>query len=378
MALTAVLYNRNLTNPTAIAENLLGDKAENLRFSTQIPGGYATCSYDWKCGWVSAWEIYQSHYFYRLVLYEGISTIWEGRIEDIEMSPSGISVTAFGYWRACFDKVFNDTTSYVAGTHYSDAIIQDIILASCPDIHRDFSHITSPGFNLAPITFTDNQYPGDHFQRIGKLGDGSSNVPWYFAVWDGRTPYFSPKKTAFSDPDWYIFKRDLSGGGGLTLRRSVRDMWNRCATLYSSYDGMRVITDYVEDSDSISKWGITRERAVSMGEGGTETSASARDAYLKDHADPQQAATAMVIQRVQDKNRKTQDLWHVRAGDVLRVDDLIPEEAIIERPELDALRTFYIIETEFNLDNYNLTITPDSPGQSVEVALARADLGARF
>lgn len=378
--LTAVLYDNNLANPSVVIPNLMGKKLSGLRFGTVLPGGFGDASFSWPCSWPEAWDWYESYYNYQLTIHEGVSTIWQGRLEDIELSPSGITPTFMGYWRSCYDEVFNDVTNYISGTAYAGDIIRDVLEDHCPQVHKgDFSHLRETYFNLCPITFTDNNRPGDAFQRLGAIGDGSqSEVPWYFAIWEGRVPYFLPKPKDFSEPDWHVFKRDLAAESGYSLRRSLGEMANRVAMIYSTYDGMRVITDYAEDADSIAKWNLTREIANSMGEGGTLTAASARDAYLKDHANPPQSATIQITSRIRDKNGKMRDLWHVRAGDVLRIDDLIPEEDVITKPQLDQMRTFFIKETDFDLDSYTLTVTPEMPGTRAEVALARADLGARW
>lgn len=378
MNLTANLYDSQLKTYNIKIANLFRSRAERIRFSTQLPGGFATCSFTWPCSWVEAWDWYENYYFYRLVVSEGIDTVWEGRLEDVEMAPAGVVATFYGYWRNCYDRPYNDTVSYISGTHYADAIIKDMLLARCSQVNRDHGCIESPAFNLAPITFTNNGWPGDHIQRMSQIGDGRTATPWYFAIWEGRRPHFFRKKIGFSRPDWYVWKRDLSDESGASLRRSVRDMWNRVAMIYNTYDGMAVITDYADDDESQDRWGLIREQVVTMGEGGTETAAAARDAHLADHAEPQQSAGVTITGRVKNKSGVTKDLWLVRAGHVLQVVDLVPAELIIKNPQLDQVRTFYVKETDFDLDNYTLTVVPDFPGARAEVMLARADLGARW
>ena len=70
-------------------------------------------------------------------------------------------------------------------------------------------------------------------------------------------------------------------------------------------------------------------------------------------------------------------LWNVRAGQVLRIADLIPYSAAAA--ELDALRTFYIIETSYDAMTNTLVIVPDRPSRSLITKLVRSvDLeGAR-
>jgi len=377
--LTAVLYTRNLTEPTVAIPNLLARNISNFQMGTQMPGGFATCSFTYPCDWITGWPWYHDFFGYHLEILEGITSVWEGRLEDVELTPSGVNVTFYGYYSSTFDEEFNDTTSYVAGTHEAQSIIRDIIEGHCPKVHRDFSHLDTTYFNVAPITFTDNTRPGDAFTRLGNISSEYTNIPWFFAIWNGRVPYFQQKKINYTEPDWHIKKQDLADAGGFSLRRSLGGMWNSARMIYNTYDGMRVATDYKDDTDSQDDWDLTREISVSMGEGGTETSVSARDAYLADHSPtPPQSANIVITDRIQDKQRVTQDLWHVRAGDILMIDDLVPQDALLEMPMLDSMRTFWVQETNFSLDEYTLTITPGMPGPLVEVALARAELGARW
>jgi len=376
--LVATLYTRNLTEKTVAIPNLLAYNISSVQFGTQMPGGFATCSFTYPCGWIEGWPWYHDRFGYHLEILEGITPVWEGRLEDVELTPSGVNVTFYGYYSSTFDSEFNDTTSYISGTHYAQDIIRDIIESHCPKIHRDFSNLQETYFNVAPITFTDNARPGDALARLGNLSTFYTNIPWYTCVWEGRAPYFQQKKINYTEPDWHVRKQDLADAGGFSLRRSLGGMYNKTRMIYNTYDGMRVATSYASDTDSQTDWDLTREISVSMGEGGTETSVSARDAYLADHKQPPQSANIGITDRIQDKHGVTKDLWHVRAGDILMIDDLVPQDALLEMPQLDQMRTFWIQETNFSLDSYTLTITPGAPGPLVEVALARAELGARF
>tara|TARA_Y100000310_G_C20465052_1_gene707204 strand:- start:530 stop:895 length:366 start_codon:yes stop_codon:yes gene_type:complete len=49
--------------------------------------------------------------------------------------------------------------------------------------------------------------------------------------------------------------------------------------------------------------------------------------------------------------------WRVRAGDVIRIQDLVPTTAAT--PSLDDVRTFFIMETNYNATKDSLSIQPD-------------------
>jgi hypothetical protein len=61
-------------------------------------------------------------------------------------------------------------------------------------------------------------------------------------------------------------------------------------------------------------------------------------------------------------------LWRVRAGEVIRIQDLVPNSAAT--PALDDVRTFYIMETDYDADKNVLKIQPDRRRRSLARTLA--------
>jgi len=62
-------------------------------------------------------------------------------------------------------------------------------------------------------------------------------------------------------------------------------------------------------------------------------------------------------------------LWRVRAGDVIRIQDLVPATAAT--PTLDDVRTFYIMETEYEADTNTLIVQPDRRRRSLPSIIAK-------
>ena len=67
-------------------------------------------------------------------------------------------------------------------------------------------------------------------------------------------------------------------------------------------------------------------------------------------------------------------LWRVRAGDVIRIQDLVPATAA--SPTLDDVRTFYIMETEYEAGTNTLTVQPDRRRRSLPAIIAKIAKGA--
>ena len=63
-------------------------------------------------------------------------------------------------------------------------------------------------------------------------------------------------------------------------------------------------------------------------------------------------------------------LWNVRAGEVIRIADLVPYS--VSTPEFDRLRTFFINETEYDAIANTLRIVPDRPSTDLIKILIRS------
>ncbi len=74
---------------------------------------------------------------------------------------------------------------------------------------------------------------------------------------------------------------------------------------------------------------------------------------------------------VKDGNGIKYPSSYVRAGDVIRIDDLVPTTGDLSTVTLDSLRTFYLIETEYDLDRRELRIVPDTDNMRLDAILAR-------
>jgi hypothetical protein len=61
--------------------------------------------------------------------------------------------------------------------------------------------------------------------------------------------------------------------------------------------------------------------------------------------------------------------WHVRAGEVIRIQDLVAGTATVS---LDDVRTFYIMETQYDADTDMLTIQPDRRSRRLTDLIPRA------
>jgi hypothetical protein len=357
--LTITLYNADLVSPTRVED--LTQRIENLRFSTLLHGGFGHCTFDLVCSLGEVWEWRLKRYFYRLVIREVDTVIWEGRLEDIEFTLKGLRVTFLGYWRNLADEPYN--ASWGVSPTYADEIIKDMLTNKCPQIAADQSNIQSPGLDITPQTFDDDRYPIDLVRLLAEFSDSTQQV-WYFAIWADRIPHFFPRNT--STVDWYVWLRNVDS---IRLMASAKEFWSRVYSVYLS-SGTKTRTATSTDSEAEAKY-IKRVRAVTgLGEISAAAAESRRDMELEYRKEIQQQTDAFVVTAVYDDKGKSRDLWRVRAGDVVRIADLVPASTDLDAVSLDALRTFYIVETRYDAARARLTLVPDRESRRLAVSVA--------
>ena len=128
------------------------------------------------------------------------------------------------------------------------------------------------------------------------------------------------------------------------------------------------------DAASIAKY-IRRERVLAnVGESDSTAAGNKADAELASSKDFQQELDTLVVTQVWDSNGVSQSLCKVRAGDVIKIRDLIPTSVGLASVDLDSLRTFVIEEVTCNHSRGEITIRPDRSSKSLAALLSRAHI----
>ena len=367
------LYDRDYASPT-LAQDLT-HRIQRVRMGTALNGGFSFCDFEPRLPTRDAFYWAEKYHYYRLLAYDAWEgTVWEGRIEDIYPGELGMRVRALGFWSSCFDQVHQENYWHTAWT--ATEIVQDTLGDDCPDIAANYTNLQDTALDIAPQTFNDYEKCGQVIDAVLKLGDNQTPPrKWYFAVWEARVPYLFPRVT--DEVDWEMELRDVAAGG-LTLSRSARNLWNRVIALYSAIDptegpGARKATAWAEDTDSSGIYG-DREYVLSLAGMSDAGADAARDAALEDMKEPSQYTTARFSGWAWDAGKRRRPLYMIRAGDVLRIRDLVPEEAMFSTPKLDSLRTFFLLETEYDVDRNTLCVMPDFEGGLLDIMIARESL----
>ena len=357
------MYDNDLSSPTLIED--LTDRVSNLKMTTALNGGFNLCNFRITASIGEAWnylsrEGKRGHHFNRLVVNEEQRIIWEGRISEIELQiesdHQGLEITSFGYWSSMRDQFYTDDagTDWTGGSgHEIDDIVKEVLTDECPDISTDHTNIAAGSRDLAGIDFSDKAYPQDIVNDLTKNSDDDNSV-WFFAIWEGRVPYLFKRQV--TKIDHYVWLDSVSD---LKLNQSATDLRNAILPFVGGTEGTTRT-----NTTSLALY-PRREHKVSLQTGtNANTQGDAATTAAEERGFPRQQQNFRVSGRIYnaaagDEGGRLEEipLWRVRAGDVIRIQDLVPSSSATA--SLDDVRTFYIMETEYDADTNILTIQPD-------------------
>ena len=370
------LYDGDLSSPTLIEE--LTDRVEGLSFSTALNGGFKLCQFRLNTTIGEAWmwlsrDGKKGYHFNRLTIHEGTILVWEGRIIDIGLDIGGsrhnLNVTAQGYWGATRDRLYSDDdgsrTDWTSGSgHQIDDIIKEILTSECPDINSDQSNIAAGSRDLVGINLSSREYPQHYINCLTEVSDDDGSV-WFFAIWDNRIPYLF--KRAATTINWFVWLSDLHN---LRLQQSASQLRNAVIPVVGGTEG-------TTQTHAVSLALYPRREIVVTMQTGTNANTQADSGGMKvtEKALPRQQQGFAISGRIYsalvgDAGGQLAEtpLWRVRAGEVIRIQDLVPSSAAT--PALDDLRTFYIMGTNYDADNNTLTLQPDRRGRRLSSIIA--------
>jgi len=362
------LYNRNLTTP--IFDTDLTFDHQRLKFSTKLNGGFNICSFSLKAGLPKAWEWITDKVFYRLVVTDKQKTLWEGRIQDIGIEAGLITATAYGYFASLNDQIYK--TGY---NDNADVVIKAMLTAAAPQISATQTNIAATGGPAIDSAADKNRLDRSLRKLIEQIVDFGNDAgnQWYFAIWEDRVPYLFQR--SISTVDWAVNLSDL---GRFKLKHSTKDLWNK---VYAVYDAAGIArTADQSDTTSQKKYGdgtndLVRYYAIpdlgTVGGGGAAALAAAKK-WLAEHKDIWPTLEDIVLgNQVYDTSGVAFPSSWVRAGDVIRILDLVPVSGDLDAVTRDALRTFYILETDYSADNLTNRIVVDTVKRDITSIIAK-------
>lgn len=188
--------------------------------------------------------------------------------------------------------------------------------------------------------------PLSALRDMAALGDGVAG--WVFTVYEGDGEvYAGPWPAA---PTWLLERSELVQWAIEYNRDDVRN-----AVRAELPDGWR--SAWVEDAASIARWG-RREETIAVAQTTQAEASGLAAVYLADHAWPVQGLSLGVGSRVRKPDGTLFPAWLVRAGDVVRLRDLVPQEDVDIRVQ------------ETRADEAGIALTPLGQDDRLEVLLA--------
>jgi len=354
------------TNPSAV--QLIDFDAMyrfvGLKFGSAMPGGFSSCTFTLPFpSLTKRFDWYHKRLGYDVAVMASDRVVWDGRIEQCALSDRGLEITCGGNMRAAWDVPYNGDQSGNNG----DTVISNIITASCADLTA--GTLADPGIAVGQ-DYADNQFPGDIFSKVAEIGSGTAPYDW--AVWEDKQVDLSARNTSVN---WYCYRADLDS---VSLARSLGNVWNSIFVDYQTA-GAKATTAEAADTTSQTFYGMTRRRYISAGTVAAAAANAMSTAALAEFKDSPQQSTLVIRGKLYSTDNgsmmRSRPKWELRAGDILRVADLVSPGAISDMATRDALRVFWVRDCSYDYESDTLTISPDYPTPTVDRILSYLSTG---
>lgn len=179
------------------------------------------------------------------------------------------------------------------------------------------------------------------------LDDLALRHQFVWSVWEGQQLQFQPRASIGNQ--WYV------DSGAVELQRSLNAVYNRAYAQYKTGDNRRLRTA-TTSSTGYDRFGITRDGMTTENTTSATRAVAARNAWVADQSNAWLRAK-IGVSRLVNAQGVPVPFWAVRAGDTVTIRDLPPTLGA----EIDNIRTFRVGETDYNVSDNVLTITPDTP-----------------
>jgi len=184
---------------------------------------------------------------------------------------------------------------------------------------------------------------------------------WQWGVWADKRLRFEPQGTGG--------RQLLIDVAELRVERSLEPLENRVYATYKTASGRELRTaatdDTANDTASQAKF-VVRTGVVAVQTTSATEAAVWRDARLAKFGN--YAVRAEVkFQRLYTKTGQLIPLYELRANDVIEMRNLPPTIS----PDVDNIRTFRVVTTDYDNDSYRVVVEPDVPLPTLVTLVAR-------
>ena len=226
-----------------------------------------------------------------------------------------------------------------------------------------------------PIRFNQGEKEGDVIEKLVSFGSSDSDpLPMAFLIYEDNFATFRKMEDGTT---WYVDVSNVPiGQQALNVTSSLSDLIAKIAVIYSDEVGSRAITPWVENDDLYNRFGYRREGVLSIG-GATQVVAEELSTLVASiYATPGQRSELLIDGSVQTVSGSSWPAWYVRAGDIIKFRNLIPQSAVVSNEVVDRISTVYVNETKYDAENGRLTVVPSNRTNDIlDILLTLAGLG---
>lgn len=349
-----------------------------LIHETRLPGGFWQMSFVIPTTDGEYWTWRNRRRLFRGVLDQALSKVFEGRLEIVEMlEPGRTKLTFKGYWSNFMDAFVTGATSGSPDYDKSynaaaDVIIKDMINNGfggnvTRQVSTDFTNIEAPGVTI-DVDYLDSESLWaaitDRTKGIIQWPD-SNDQKVDFAVWEDQLVFLTVRDS--TNVDWFTsIKGARRGLDGFNPRVNERNVANALYVVHSGSTLGDAAVDVASQGETISKEFVVPDIGTS-----TTTPANARrDQELEARKDAQQETEGFAVTRVWNVDGIEQPICNIRAGDLLRVDDFVPN-SFASGVGPDAQRLFLLTKTTCDHDRGMVSVELDRDGPGLAALLRR-------
>ncbi len=374
MLIVSVFYDK--TEKTVLYST---EKAVGLKFSTQLPGGFSSCSFTAPArGW-EATKLYRLFPNTHVVVFDKWGRrLYEGRVEDRTLSNEGVAVQAEGYYTAA-----NDVSAWITFPASGDYVVGDLVMHAVDMLSptfwaEDYSFI-SP--NDLPLGAQDLEFMGeqkivDIITKALSYGAGSVEmIPAHFALWENRRAhYFAEKQPSSGQYDWAVTIDIVNSD--YSLSSSLKDVYNKVQTVFDHPTNGQTWLGYIEDKNSQALYGV-REGTLNAGQTDTSIAEVAQELALKTAAYPEQQASFELQGKAKSVYGYMDELYMLRAGQLLRVDDFDDAGLQLMTGTVGKdLAIGFINRTDYDADKLTLSVELGHSSMTMDLLVARLGLSS--
>lgn len=235
------------------------------------------------------------------------------------------------------------------------ALVAEVNTANAGALSTSNALIQLSGLDLLDQVYEDADM-GEILTTLASLGDSSGQR--YEVGVDGSTLYFRPVGDAAQA--WYVDASELQ------VQQTLDQLYNSVYATYQDANGRTLRTASQSDTASITRYGLTRRRAIPANTSNATLAVRVAQTARDDTKNPIPRAS-LRFPRVYTATGAQAPLWQVRNGDTITIRNLPP----VAGAAVDLIRTFRVFDCEYDAAGDALSVTPETPLPLLEYLLAR-------